>query len=536
MKIASLRLKDFKRFTELTISHIPGSKLVLLIGSNGSGKSSVFDAFEYINRVTKGEGNASGFMLSYLNKNNNPFDISIELDSGETSRFTSVENSPGGIGKFSFYGRTSFRQVPRLTRTQLGQAGKVDVEKDSDRPRLFIEKDNRFENDIEKISEQVLREIFRDKASSEEIQASYITPINAAFDNIFGGSNGTKISLIEIIPPLDGNVAQINFKKGGSEIHYNYLSAGEKEVVNILFNLLVRRDRYHDSIYFFDEIDLHLNTKLQFNLLKEITENWIPDDCQFWTASHSLGFIDYARQSEQASIIDFDDFDFDKPQKLIPQPKDTLDVFDIAVPKRILFDLLRDKKLIVCENRNDDYYNLLLIPGVIFVGVKDSRDVFLNVKKDSRYHSLRDRDFLSDQEVLRIRKKYPNHHILEYYDFENYIYHPDNIEELKLKDFNKQAYVDEITKQKNERLLYILPNIVSARQTYEEFKSDDKLRDNNPDSIVDDFKSSDFERFYKFFDMKDQFNKVYLAAMNLTKEQLVSTKWLKGKITGIIND
>ena len=56
-----------------------------------------------------------------------------------------------------------------------------------------------------------------------------------------------------------------------------------------------------------DELDLHLNTQLQYNLLKEITENWIPENCQLWTASHSLGFIDYANGSEMAAIIDFDD-------------------------------------------------------------------------------------------------------------------------------------------------------------------------------------------------------------------------------------
>lgn len=47
MKIKSLQLKNFKRFTDLTIQDIPeNARLVLLIGSNGSGKSSVFDGFE----------------------------------------------------------------------------------------------------------------------------------------------------------------------------------------------------------------------------------------------------------------------------------------------------------------------------------------------------------------------------------------------------------------------------------------------------------------------------------------------------------
>jgi hypothetical protein len=42
-------------------------------------------------------------------------------------------------------------------------------------------------------------------------------------------------------PPLEGKVADILFRKGEVEIHYDLLSSGEKEVFNILINLLSRR-------------------------------------------------------------------------------------------------------------------------------------------------------------------------------------------------------------------------------------------------------------------------------------------------------
>lgn len=243
---------------------------------------------------------------------------------------------------------------------------------DKDRPKLFIDRDNRFENDIERISDQVLVEVFQNRTSGDQINRTYIDPINQALANIFGTQEPNRLLIASIIPPLAGKPAQITFLKGQSEISYNFLSAGEKEVINILLNLLVRKDQYTDTVYFFDEIDLHLNTKLQFNLLKEIVENWIPDNCQFWTASHSLGFIDYARQYEKGVIIDFDDLDFDQPQTLFPQPKDRLDVYDIAVPKEMLFEIMKDKKIVLCENQNDDYYNLLALPNTLFVGMKDA--------------------------------------------------------------------------------------------------------------------------------------------------------------------
>ena len=52
MKIEQIVLKNFKRFTKLTIKDIPETaKLVLLVGPNGSGKSSVFEAFNHWHRT-----------------------------------------------------------------------------------------------------------------------------------------------------------------------------------------------------------------------------------------------------------------------------------------------------------------------------------------------------------------------------------------------------------------------------------------------------------------------------------------------------
>ena len=47
MRIKNIHIEKFKRFTELTIEDIPETaKLVVLVGPNGCGKSSLFDAFK----------------------------------------------------------------------------------------------------------------------------------------------------------------------------------------------------------------------------------------------------------------------------------------------------------------------------------------------------------------------------------------------------------------------------------------------------------------------------------------------------------
>ena len=558
MHITKVELRNFKHFTDLTIDSIPAdTKLVLLIGPNGSGKSSVFDAFEIINCRLK----ISTF--SYYTINVDSFQMDMRLNSFRkislpavdpsicivsdkfnplTNKFIPLKrnagySSPPQDGQLVnlFYSRSSFRHIPRLPNYKENQdglngSGKVDL----DRPLNFSERDNRFENDINRISQQIIQDISRDGASAEKIRKKYIDPINQAFSRIFDGNPNTSLSLIEVVPPAEGKIAQINFRKGESIVYYDLLSAGEKEIFNVLFNLLARKDQYTDTVYFFDELDLHLNTRLQFNLLKEITENWIPENSQLWTASHSLGFIDYARQYEKGVIIDFDDLDFDQPQTLYPQPKERLDVYDIAVPKEMLFTIMKGKQIILCENQNDEYYNLLALPNTLFVGMKDARSLFLQIKNDSRYYALRDRDFLSDTEIERLQNKYPTYRILRYYDFENYLYHPDNIATLNPPGFDKDAYITEITRQKKERFNNLLLNLKDIRKSYEELKTDDMM-DKKSNSIVDNLQSDDFERFYKYFDMKDGFNKVMLAPFNLDKKSLVQTAWFRKQIETILN-
>ena len=535
MHVSSLELKNFKRFTDLTIGLsklAQPPKLVLLIGANGSGKSSVFDGFELLANLVKNKGLKLLAPESYYHKTDSldsktlesvsNFEVKIITDLGEYVYGENTEN----LKSDAFYGRSSLRQVPRLTRTT---SQEFDIASDTDRPRFYIDRDNRFENDIEILAQQILDEVFNgDDFDAQQLKEEYLQPINRSLNRIFGSLEAPLLELISLKPPLRGNVADIQFKKGTARFHYDLLSSGEKEVINILLNLFVRRDTYQDTIYFIDELDLHLNTRLQYNLLKEITEHWIPDNCQLWTASHSYGFIDYARDADQAAIIDFDSFDFDVKQVLLPEPKDSLDVFDVAIPKESIFKLFDNKQIVLCENQNDEFYNLLGLKDKLFVGVKNKNDVFLYVKRDPRYHGLIDRDFLTDKEVEKAQRKYTGLRILRYYCFENYLYHPDNLSSLT-PDFDRAVYVRQIINQKNARKLKLISKIAKTRDSYAMLRAEDTIRDDDFDTIIEALSSDDLETFYPFFSMKE-FSKEGIAAYNWKKEQLVMTPWFKLKI------
>lgn len=551
MKITSLHLTNFKRFTDLKIEGIPAtSNLVLLIGSNGSGKSCVFDAFGFIDGAIKQDfAHGREIVDSYFKKKKDKnFSVEISFDNMTAVSRSSIDHHIPDLPFNTFYGRTSFRQVPRLTRTSL-RGGDVNFEKDSDRSHFFIDKDNRFENDITRINEILYREIFQSNLTGEQIRKKYVDPVNTALSNIFGSGNGTKLQLLEIVPPFDEEATQITFRKGDSKIHYNFLGAGEKEVFNVLMNLLTRSALYQDTIYFIDEIDLHLNTKLQFSLLKEITENWLPKNCQLWTATHSLGFIEYARQSKTASIIDFDDLDFDLPVALMPTPKDNSDIYEIAVGKEFLPALFKGKDIYFVENEDAELYAYVAIPDTIFVK-STNRDSVYHTVRTTGHKGIIDRDFLSDDDSIQIREHYPKLFILKYYSIENYLYHPGNLKEYcaaKSLPFEKEEYISQLTAAKNQVKEKFLPTLSMKRLEYPFFREQEyngKMLQNRfknkgenevqSEAVAGYLKSDDFETYYKSLPMKSYCTQLP-QRQNISRHDLAKTTWFKQMIEELIN-
>lgn len=203
-------------------------------------------------------------------------------------------------------------------------------------------------------------------------------------------------------------------------------------------------------------------------------------------------------------------------------------------------DVLRGQistdKLIVCENQNADLLKLLNLPNIIFYPEKDSSSVFIQVKTKTGRFGLRDRDFLVDSEIEKIKEKYPNYYILEHYCFENYLYHPDNLDELKLADFNKGEYIKELIRQKDKNKNEIISNIKNARNTYQEFKIEsEKLKIKKDEKLIFDYlESDDVEVFLKAYSLKDHFNKEMISKYNLRPSELIKTNWFKNKILGVI--
>jgi hypothetical protein len=538
MRIQSIHLQNFKRFTDLKIEGIPESaKLVLLIGANGSGKSSVFDALNLLSPK------ASESPPYHRKDAKAPYDIDLLLNDSTHIHRGSRGWNPTKIKELGFFGRSSLRVLPMVER--IGNAEGL-VKQDGDRPPRFTHEDRRFNADLALFTTRIdkaLREpTFEGKAvDTVAIFRQHIEPFNEALKRVFGANDQTTIQIRNYDNADPGKPIQLFFKKGSSISPFDLLSHGEKQIVILLMGFAVRREQMENSIVFIDEMDLHLNTALQKTVLQEIVEHWIPDSSQLWTASHALGFIEYAQESETAALIDLDALDFDQAQVITPAAKSRMDLVEIAVPRESLTRLFANRTIIVCEGRDHALYNaacddasrLFIPPG----GSDNAAGVLAMARSNPGYLALRDRDFLMGEEIQAIRKELANYRVLPFYSIENLLYHPENIASLGLPGFDPEAWISEIRNWKNT---HPLRELKFERGKIQELRTVEALRkssahDSDASAIYDAYASDDFEVFYPVLPQK-KMPLDFLGQFNLTKDRLARAPWFKAKVQEITTD
>ena len=123
MKIREVKLNKFKRFTDLTITGIlQTAKLVILVGPNGCGKTSVFEA---LNHWYKWRGfNTVGNKDYYFKEsdketedNRNWYYHQVQISTYDTD-LSNQDNIHGTL-----YFRTAHRNEPDFTTSNLSRQG-----------------------------------------------------------------------------------------------------------------------------------------------------------------------------------------------------------------------------------------------------------------------------------------------------------------------------------------------------------------------------------------------------------------------------
>lgn len=195
-----------------------------------------------------------------------------------------------------------------------------------------------------------------------------------------------------------------------------------------------------------------------------------------------------------------------------------------------------DDKVIFCENTSAQLLEGVGYSNCMFYPARDNRAVFVTVRTQPQYFGLRDRDFLIDNEIERLKVRYKNYYILEFYAIENYLYHPENLAELRIQNLNINYYTSELIKQKNHNKNLIISRFKEARRSYEEFQIErDKVMQKDADQIIIEYLESDeIDIFLKAFSIKQYFNKEFIAKYGLTEKELAKTNWFKKKLSTIL--
>ncbi len=119
MKIKSIKLNGFKRFSDLTITEIPETaKLIVLVGPNGSGKTSLFEAFNHWYKLNAGWGVDN---QDYIAKKGEPSSAGKWYQNKVKIDFFSNQQLNREQVKGKFYFRSAYRNEPDFTINNLNK-------------------------------------------------------------------------------------------------------------------------------------------------------------------------------------------------------------------------------------------------------------------------------------------------------------------------------------------------------------------------------------------------------------------------------
>lgn len=318
MKISKIHIQHFKRFTNLTIEGIPATaKLVVMVGSNGCGKTSLFEAFNHW-YLSKGFGTYSdkdynikkeeGLLFNDYNWNNF---IVTDVIFHESERINTQNDIQG-----KFYFRSAYRNEPDFS---ISNFHKQQDPKFSYKLNL-MSTDITVSENYQRLVSSAISSLFKgekDKKLVEDLREELIGKIRDSLKRVFSDLILTGVG----DDPL--NNGSFYFEKGSvKDFHYKNLSAGEKSAFDLILDIIIKSASFSDAIYCIDEPEAHMHTHLQTLLLKEIYD-LIPSESQLWVATHSLGVLRRAQQLEHEHpgtvvFLDFDGRDYDTPVVITP--------------------------------------------------------------------------------------------------------------------------------------------------------------------------------------------------------------------------
>ncbi len=316
MKIEHIHLEKFKRFTDLIIKDIPETaKLVVLVGPNGCGKSSLFDSFNFWHLLYGYRSHIDG---DYCRKDKN--DQRHENDLVIINFYD--KNLTQDQLKEAFYIRTAYRNTPSISINTLQTIPSPISLADS---KTMIQNDSTVDVNYQRLMSATISEIFdknNDDKSVASLRDELISKIREPLHKLFPDLLFTELGVIT-------DKAEFYFDKGITHRYgYEKLSGGEKAAFDLLLDFVIKNQYYKNTVFCIDEPETHIHTSLQARLLT-ILFDLVPDNSQLWIATHSFGMMKEAKRlseshPDEVVFLNFDGYDFDEPVTITPSRCDSV--------------------------------------------------------------------------------------------------------------------------------------------------------------------------------------------------------------------
>jgi len=425
MKVKSIRLNKFKRFSDLSVVGIPETaKLIVLVGPNGSGKTSLFESF---NHWYKLRGYNHTGAKDYIEKKVDGVHSDLNWFRDKVKiEFHDVATLEQSSIKGKFYFRTAYRNEPDFTVKNLN---KQDNPTENFKLENLMLNDQTVSENYQRLVAQTLAGVYdvgNDAKTIVALREELIGKIKSSLGKIF-----TDLNLSSIGEPLTNGT--FYFKKGASNnFHYKNLSAGEKSVFDLVLDLIIKSSYFLDAVYCIDEPEAHMHTRLQGKVLRELF-NLTPANSQLWVSTHSIGMLKEAEAIELENpgsviFLDFDNRDFDSEEVIQPSTitKAIWDKFyDLSFGD--FSKLIAPKRLVFCEgtpkgrkykNFDSQVYNVIFgqkYHDTKFISLGSCTElenlesitvgIVANILTSSQIIKVVDRDDRSNQEIAELLAK-----------------------------------------------------------------------------------------------------------------------------------
>ena len=317
MRIKAVHLEQFKRFTDLSIQNIPQTaKLVVLLGPNGCGKSSVFDAFKTWHLFN---GYRNGANNDYCRKDSDSTKNSFELVNIDFH--TDISSFSQEQYHQFFYFRTAYRNSPQISIKTLSEV-KSPLEMADH--KMMIQNDSTVDDNYQRLISETLSQFYSEENDGKTVKTlrdETLKKIREPLKRLFSDLTLTEIGLVT-------DKAEFYFSKGTTtKFGYEKLSGGEKAAFDLLLDMVIKSEFYKDTIFCIDEPETHIHTSLQARLLVELFD-LVSNESQLWISTHSFGMLKEARKlleqhPGEVVFLNFDGYDFDENVTLEPSSCDT---------------------------------------------------------------------------------------------------------------------------------------------------------------------------------------------------------------------